>query len=181
MFTDKQERFCQEYVKSGNKTEAFLLAGYAGERGSQAVKVNACKLSKNPGVIARIEEIRREARAGAEEDDITIERIIREYAQIAFFDIKELFDDSGEQIDIRSLPSKITRAVQSIESFGGKKTVKMHDKLKALDALSRLLELNPPERVSVDVTDKAGLARRLAYILARGAMDSTTDIDTEGE
>lgn len=53
----KQEKFCQEYVKLGNGTQAYINAGYS-EKGAE---VSASQLLRNPKVIERVEELKKEA------------------------------------------------------------------------------------------------------------------------
>ena len=54
--TIKQERFCQEYAKSGNATDAYKRAGYSVVKDTAAA-VNANRLLKTAKVVARLKEI----------------------------------------------------------------------------------------------------------------------------
>jgi len=53
----KQEKFCLEYIKLGNGTHAYINAGYS-EKGAE---VSASQLLRNPKVIARLDELKKEA------------------------------------------------------------------------------------------------------------------------
>ena len=63
MLTKRQERFCQEYVASGNAGESARKAGYIHSEGKPRAYMNtwACRLKKMPKVAARIEELEKEA------------------------------------------------------------------------------------------------------------------------
>lgn len=54
---DAQERFCLEYIKDGHGARAYEAAGYKAKTRSSA-QANACRLLKNPAIIARLGELR---------------------------------------------------------------------------------------------------------------------------
>ncbi len=51
----KQEKFCQEYTKSGNASESYRLAGYEGKN----VRQLASQLLTNIDVIKRLDELKK--------------------------------------------------------------------------------------------------------------------------
>ena len=55
----KQERFCQEYHKTGNATQSYIAAGYS-KTGADA---GASRLLSNVSVKERVEELKKEAQA----------------------------------------------------------------------------------------------------------------------
>lgn len=57
--TGKQEAFCVAYIKLGKSAEAFRQAYDTSNWSHGAVKVQASKMLRIPGVAARIEELRR--------------------------------------------------------------------------------------------------------------------------
>ena len=58
--TPKQERFCQEYVKTGNKSEAYRLAYNAGNMPNESIHVKANEVSNVVKVALRIQELQKE-------------------------------------------------------------------------------------------------------------------------
>ena len=64
--TVKQEKFCIEYVKTGNKSEAYRLAYNAENMNDESINVNASKLSNTAKVLLRIEELKK----GLEEEEL---------------------------------------------------------------------------------------------------------------
>ena len=58
-------------------------------RRDEAVAVEACRLQKNPNVALRIEELRDLHR---KRHEVTVDRVIAEYAKLAFLDIRKAFD-----------------------------------------------------------------------------------------
>lgn len=63
--TEREEKFCREFCYCYNKTRAAILAGYGrrkdGTINEKSAAVMGCKLSKQPEIQARIEEISRNA------------------------------------------------------------------------------------------------------------------------
>ena len=109
--TDKQEQFCQEYVKDWNGTRAYKRAGY--ECGTEETfNSNASRLLRNDKVKQRIDELRKEI---AENNELTIGRVLDEYKKIAFLDTKKLFDKDGKLISVNELDNDVTHAISSVE------------------------------------------------------------------
>lgn len=71
---DKQEKFCREYVKSGNATAAMLEAYPSRRKWSEnARNTEASRLANNPKIIPRLDELRKEAKAAS---DVTRDEIL---------------------------------------------------------------------------------------------------------
>ena len=57
--TERQERFCIEFVRCGNATEAYKAAGYKPSK-DNAAAVNASKMLRNANILAKIAKLRDE-------------------------------------------------------------------------------------------------------------------------
>lgn len=146
--TPKQERFCQEYLVDLNAKQAAIRAGYSAKT---AHSIGAENLTK-PEVEKRVTELRLEL---SNKTNVTKERVIEEYAKIAFFDIREIYDVDGGLINVKQIDDKSAGAIASIkatEEWGedeeGNKTivgtikeVKIFDKIRALQDLGKHLGL----------------------------------------
>ena len=75
MLTDRQERFCQEYLIDLNATQAYIRAGYSARTAHNC----ASRLMAKAGVRTRIDELMavRSRRTG-----VTQERVVRELARM---------------------------------------------------------------------------------------------------
>ena len=77
----KQEKFCLEYAKSGNQTQAYLKAGYSVKNDATAA-ANASRMLKNANVKARLAELAEEAKNASIADIVemqqTLTKIIRQ-------------------------------------------------------------------------------------------------------
>lgn len=187
--TDKQEAFCREYLfpsdgsQPYNATQAYIRAGYS-EGGARA---SASALLANPNIQRYLAALKAPLLKAHE---ITAERIIAEYASIAFANIQDYvaFDENGmpyfklqdmtreqaaaiDALEITELPPVFTVIEgQEIAREVVKVKVKRSDKQVALDALVKLLGHNKPEKVEVthsgtinlDATERA---RRVAFLL----------------
>lgn len=112
--------------------------------------------------------------------EITPERVLREYARIAFADLRRIADWGPRGLVLKSpedLNDADVAAISEIVTGSGSPRVKLYDKKAALDALARHLGLFVPlpqrreEGTSLDLAEDARevLSRRLARLAAGGA------------
>lgn len=163
--TGKQRAFVNEYLIDLNAVAAAKRAGYTGNSIAKA----AWELIRKPIVAAAIEE---QLAAREQRTRITADRVLAEYAKIAFADIGQIFDDKGELLAIANMPPDIRAAISSFEletSDRGEGAVlniakiKMLDKLGALGQVGRHLGLfNDKLEISgkVDVANSILAARQ---------------------
>jgi len=85
MLNEKQKKFCDEYLKTGNATQSYLLAGY--NIGEKVAKVNASRLLTNANVIEYIKErqqqVSNERIADIQEAQEVVTELMRDKAQHA--------------------------------------------------------------------------------------------------
>lgn len=139
--TDKQERFCQEYIIDLNATQAAIRAGYSESTANVQGSQNLVKLS----IQSRIQELNK---GRSEATGITQNRVLEEYAKIAFFDIRNVYTEHGVLKPPGELADLEAGAIAGIKTFevyaagdkvGENKEVKVFDKLRALEALGKHL------------------------------------------
>ena len=149
--TDLQKRLCEEYVIDLKPTKAAIRAGYSGKN----ITLTVYRVMAQANVQAYIEEL---LEARRERTAITADRVLLEFARIAFSDTRELFNEDGSLKDPHKLTDAVAAAVAGIEvseaemsSDEGKtkvvtvktKKVKLWDKQAALIALARHLGMFP--------------------------------------
>lgn len=143
--TEKQKRFCEEYLVDLNATQAAIRAGYSEKTARQIGPENLSK----PVIQDYISELRSEQK---KRTGITVEKVLREYAKIAFSDIRNLFDGNGDLKSVDDLSEEDAGSIASVEVYkedlrSGEETlgtattkkVKMWDKLRALEGLGKHL------------------------------------------
>ncbi len=104
--------FCHHVVDGANGTEAYILA-YAA-KGSQACsRVQACRLLKNPDVVAYIEKLKQAA-----ENKKTLVRIEKRIWLAKF--VRDCKEDTGKRIKAIEVDNEMTgdNAPQKVEVFG---------------------------------------------------------------
>ena len=122
--TEKQKRFCDEYLIDFNGTRAYLTA-YPACKSSNAAKTNACRTLGKPHVMAYIEKRMKDRERRTE---ITQDRVLQEYARIGLFDPRKLFHDDGRPKNISELDDDTAAALagldvqETYEFIGGEKT-----------------------------------------------------------
>jgi phage terminase small subunit len=130
-----------------NGTQAAIRAGYS-EKGAE---VHAHRLLRNPGILDKIRAVQNRALQCTE---VSVERVLREYAYVAFFDPAKLYDSDGNLLPIQQMPDDARRAIAGMEieelfdvdrgsktRVGTLRKVRFAGKLAALDALAKHLGL----------------------------------------
>lgn len=135
--TERQKRFCEEYLIDLNATQAAIRAGYSPKTANE----QGCQVLANISVRARIDEAlaERSRRTGVNQD-----RVIRELARVAFANATDVVDFETAEL-IQSATSDDTAAIASVkvktiptsDGLGIEREIRMADKLKALELLGR--------------------------------------------
>jgi len=76
--TEKQERFAQAYIETGNKSDAYRDAYNAENMNNNSIRVEAHRLFENPNITLRIFELQEEH---AERHRVTVDSITDELNQ----------------------------------------------------------------------------------------------------
>lgn len=71
----KQEKFCLEYAKSGNQTQAYIKAGY-NVKNDETAAANASRMLKNANVKARLAELAEEAKNASIADIVEMQQTL---------------------------------------------------------------------------------------------------------
>lgn len=176
--TPKQEAFCKKYLELGNASEAYRQCYEADGMSNEAIWVEASRLLDNPTVALRVNELKE---LQQKRHNVTIDRVVAEYAKLAFLDIRKAFDESGNLKPVQEMDDSTAAAISGLEvdkrisSFAdeeGKPLVESHlhkiklsDKKGALDSLAKYLGMFSDGNVNVNVNtqplpeqDKATLA-----------------------
>src|SRR5215210_4507441 len=125
--TDKQARFAEEYLLDLNGKQAAIRAGYSEDTAEQ----QAARLLRNVKVAAAIAAGQA---ARSERTQVTADRVLRELADLAFFDPADLVRIPIEgPTDLAKRSERVRRAVLG---WGwdkhGNFTLKLSNKLSAL-------------------------------------------------
>jgi len=137
--TPRQKRFVQEYLVDLNGKRAAMRAGFSENH------ADACgaRLMRDPAVRKAVDDA---MAARSKRTQITADRVLREYARIAFADIRNFAVPDEHGLALKSLAElSADDAAAVVELTSGSKTkrpkLRLHDKKKALDSIARHLGL----------------------------------------
>lgn len=192
--TDKQRKFCDEYLIDLNATQAAIRAGYT----EKYANTNASKLLQNTTISQYIGERQKEL---SHKTEITQERVIRELALIAFSNatdyarvvekkmkievngvLVDALDEDGKPVMYRTVEPVLTeelteeqkRALAVIKKGREGLEVKSCDKVKALELLGKHLGIFTDKiEANVNDTTRSELSELLAQRKARGEPDAS--------
>jgi phage terminase small subunit len=106
--TPKQARFCVEYLKDHNGTQAAMRAGFS----LRTAAKQAPQLLARTSVRSKIEQGDAKIAKKCELDAV---EVLRESKRIMFSDIDQLLDENGDWKPIKIWPEDARRAVASVE------------------------------------------------------------------
>lgn len=145
--SDKQKKFCEEYIIDFNQTQSAIKAGYSAKTAYSIGNENL----KKPDIQAYIKELlsKREERT-----QITADMVVKEWAKIAFFDIRKIFHKEGGLLNPHDLDDETATVISSIKARDIKvgddietiKEYRLNDKMKALDMLAKHLGMFEKEK-----------------------------------
>lgn len=158
--TEKQKRFCDEYLIDLNATRAYKAAGYS-VRSDNAAGVEGHKLLRNPKIDSYLKQKMKEREKRTE---ITQDKVLEELAKIGFANaadyakvvekeyIEKVTDDDGNVIGQETKTYKAVEieptdrldtdkqaAIAGIKEGRNGIEVKLNDKVKALELIGRHL------------------------------------------
>lgn len=165
--TPKQRIFAREYLIDLNATQAAIRAGYKKSYARRACFV----LLRKPAVAA---SVKKGMAARARRLDIEADRVMREYAKLAFADMSKLAVWGKEGLVLRESTEISEDDAAAIVELSRAGKIKLHDKRAALDALARHLGVftrqNAPSgrdlRSHAVAQARAALKERIEKILA---------------
>ena len=142
--TKKQSVFVQEYLVDLNATQAAIRAGYSAKTANEQAAQLLAKLSIQEALRKAMEA--REKRTG-----ITIDRVLEQYAKLAFFDIRKLYDESGNFKPVKDWDDETAAAVAGVE------TTELLGKEGGVMALVRKVKLADRRAALADIGKHLGM------------------------
>jgi phage terminase small subunit len=169
--TPKQAAFVREYQVDMNATQAAIRAGYS-EATAYAQGSRLLKHVEVQHALAQVTETAVQtvdAHLGGAV--LTAERVLTEYARIAFADMRRFATVKGGSVRLTDSDqwtdddaAAVSELGETVTENGGSIRFKLHSKVSALDALAKHLGLLGEERSSGD------MAQRLAALAIMSTM-----------
>lgn len=133
--TVREARFVEEYLEDLCGARAAVRAGYSPKRSN----ARALLILRRPRVKAAI-KVAQEARSKA--TNITAERVLEELARVGFADVTDYLEQDKRGTKLKrfeDMPAGSTKALEGVSESrgpqGDRVSVKLQDKMKALDRL----------------------------------------------
>jgi len=144
--TPAQETFATGVASGLSQSEAYRRAYPRSHRWKpETVWREASRLAAEPKVSTRVQELLQRAAAA---NEVTVERVVKEMARLAFFDVRRLVGDDGRPLPLPQLDDDTARAIVGLDvasvgnadiGVGEVLKFKLADKRGALELLARHL------------------------------------------
>lgn len=163
--TPKIKRFCEEYIKDLNGTQAAIRAGYSAKTANEQSSQLLAKLNVKDFIAKLKQEL------SSRNEDLA-QKVIDELKKVGFSNIQDYVEEENEIKDLTKISRDKAAAVESIkktvtefsgggESQGSKTSIqfKLYDKISALEKLGRhlgIFELDNQQKapvINVNITD----------------------------
>ena len=109
--TEAQKRFCDEYLIDLNATRAYKVA-YPRCKKDETANAASSRMLRNVKVQEYISERQQEIEQRTE---ITQDMVIKELANIAFFNIKNIYNGNGTLKAVKDIDEETIRAISSVK------------------------------------------------------------------
>lgn len=106
--TEKQKRFCLEFMIDGNGAQAAIRAGYSKRTSQMIASENLTK----PIVSDYLNKLRNEL---AERNKLKADDVIQELKALGFWNMQDFIDEGNVIKDITKLPRELTKSVVGIK------------------------------------------------------------------
>ena len=137
----RQQKFCVEYIKTGNGAKAAINAGYS----ERTAKNQASRLLTNVNVKEYVEKLKKEA---IERNKIELDEVVSILSSLVRFDIADIYHPDGTIKELHEMSKEARLAIETIETTQtikkkrkGRKTkickVKVSDRKRSIDMLLR--------------------------------------------
>ena len=137
--TERQKRFCAEYLVDLNATQAAIRAGYSPESAANI----GCENLRKPNIRACIDKSIAEQ---AKRTGINADRVLRELGRIAFVHAADVINmndatviDGADRDDTAAIASVKVKVISGANGDGIEREIRLADKLKALELIGRHL------------------------------------------
>lgn len=106
--TPKQALFVEEYLIDFNATRAAIRAKYSAKTASRIGPELLGKTCIQEAITAAIKE-------RSKRTEITQDRVLKERARLAFFDVRKLLDNAGNPLPIQALDDDTAAAIAGLD------------------------------------------------------------------
>lgn len=156
--TEQNTKFCEEFVKNGKQAYSYKLA-YPDVKDDNVAGACASKLLRKANIKTYIEELQKDL---AITSGISRLRVLREYESIAFSSIAHMHETWTVRKEFDKLTDEQKACISEIKTrtslvIGSDEIareveeihIKLYDKQKALESISKMLGYNEPDKTEI--------------------------------
>ncbi|MCF2498382.1 terminase small subunit [Dyadobacter chenhuakuii] len=156
ILSPKQKRFADEYLIDLNGTQAAIRAGYSANSAVEQASQMLSNIKISEYIQVRKAELDQKLES---KFMITRERVLEEYARLAFSDIRGFYNAEGGLKHISDLTDDQAASLAGVESYedfsyvddekipaGTTKKIKTYDKIRALEGIRKMLGYDQPDK-----------------------------------
>ncbi len=165
MITEKQKKFCREYIYDWNATRSYLAA-YKDVKNDNVAAASASRLLRDVNIKAYIEQIQKNLEQTA---GVSRMKVLQEHMKLAFSSIAHLHDTWIKRRDFEELTDDQKACIAEIDTKikteyeynpDSKEKdpisveyvrIKLFDKQKALDAISKMLGYDAATKIDINI------------------------------
>ena len=127
--TDAQKRFADEYLIDLNATRAYKVA-YPNCKKDETARANSSRLLTNANIQNYISEKQKEIEKRTE---VTQDMVVQELAKIAFFNIKDIYNENGTLKQIKDIDDNTSKAIASLKILQKAGSMKINVNMQGQD------------------------------------------------
>lgn len=148
MLTEKQKRFCENYVVDFNATQAAIRVGYSKKTANE----QAARLLAKVSVKNYVSELKGQL---SETVQVTKEQLVSELKKVAFFDIRNIYNIDGALKNVKDFGDDEAAAIAGVDTYdtvepgsgmilGKTQKVKLQNKIQAIERICKMLGYDAP-------------------------------------
>jgi phage terminase small subunit len=151
--TVKEELFAQNYIKTGNASEAYRRSYSYKNMKDTSIVVNASKILNNTNVSLRVKQLQDKL---SEKHDISKDRILKDLNCYLNADIRDYVDFDGEELKFKpfdKLTKEQSKCIDSVKMGRNGLELKLNAKLVTIDRICKMLGYDAPIKTENKIID----------------------------
>lgn len=149
--TIKQERFCQEYINTGNATESYRRVYSTKNMKEATINRSAKALVDHPKVSARLIQLKERLQRTY---DISRERLLYELEGILNARITDYLEFDGTIVRFKSFEKLTDQQIAAIDAIKqnekGEVELKIHGKSWTTERICKILGYDAPKKLNIE-------------------------------
>lgn len=169
--TNKQRRFCEEYLIDLNGTQAAIRAGYS----AKTARSQGQRMLTNVDIQEFLSKLQK---ANREKTEITRERVLSELGSILNARISDYVVFDGKNVifkDFTELTEEQLKAIESIKQTKNGVELKLHGKNWTIERICKMLGFDKPMNIEFSQLNDESLDLIINKLIGDGKAESKSN------